>query len=129
MLLTRMFHKLHAILEKAFHRRKEELRLSVSDAEVVLFKNDTEVWRFRWDLVARIVTCKRDLFSMDLICLDFFMDSQQLNYSTHEEMQGFQDLSEQIRRLFPSIGEGWWSEVAFPAFATNQKILYDKLES
>jgi len=121
-----MFQKLHTIFEKAMHRRKEQLRLAVSDAEVQLFKDDREVWRFGWDEVTKIVTYKRDLFSVDLICLDFFVESQQLTYPTHEEMAGFRDLSERMRRLFPSISEGWWSEVAFPAFATNEKILYDK---
>lgn len=121
-----MFQKLHTILEKAFHRRKEELRLAVTADEVRLLKDGAEVWRFRWDEVTRIVTYKRDLFSVDLICLDFFVESQQLTYTTHEEMQSFRDLCEQMQHSFPSIGEGWWSEVAFPAFATNEKILYDK---
>jgi hypothetical protein len=121
-----MFRKLQIIFEKAFDRRKEELRLMMSDVDLALFKDGTEVWRFRWDAVTRIVTYKRDLFTVDLICLDFFLEPQQLSYSTHEEMQGFRDLCEQMSRLFPSIGEGWWSEVAFPAFTPNEKILYDR---
>jgi hypothetical protein len=98
----------------------------VGDTEVRLFADDQAVWCFRWDEVTKIATCKRDLFSVDLICLDFFIESRQLTYPTHEEMPGFQKLCDRMRLLFPSINEGWWSEVAFPAFAPNEKILHDK---
>ena len=121
-----MFQKLHSIFEKTSQRQKEDRRLVVSDVEVALFRDSVEVWRFHWDDVTRIVTCKWDLFSVDLVCLDFVVESQQLIYQTDEDMQGFWDLCEQMHRLFPSISEGWWSEVVLPPFATNKKVLYDK---
>jgi len=121
-----MLQKLRTVLQKASHRRKEDLSLSVTSDEVRLLKDGTEVWRFRWDSVTRIIAYKRDLFTIDLICLDFFVESQQLTYPTHEEMKGFLELYDQMHRIIPSIGESWWSEVAFPAFATNEKVLYEK---
>jgi len=42
----------------------------------------------RWDEVTRIETYKRDVFTWDMICLDFFVESRQLTYPTHDEMQG-----------------------------------------
>jgi hypothetical protein len=101
------------------------LRLAVGDDEVVLFSCDREVWRFRWDEVTKITSYKRDLFTVDLICLDFFVASRQLTYPTHEEMRGFRELAERMCRVFPSIAETWWPQVAFPAFATNERTLYE----
>lgn len=121
-----MLQKLQIFFEKAFRFRKEKLRLMISDTEVTLYKDGTELWRFRWDDVTRIVTYKRDLGIVDLICLDFSIARQNSTYPTHEEMQGFGDLREQMQHCFPTIGEHWWSEVALPAFAANEKILYDK---
>jgi hypothetical protein len=101
-------------------------RLMATDTEVQLFADDREIWRFRWDEVTRIVAYKRDLWTVDLICLDFFVASRQLTYQADEEMHGFRDMSDRMRLLFPSVGESWWPEVAFPAFVTNEKVLYDK---
>lgn len=108
------------------NQQDERLRLAVSNAMVQLFRDNQEVWYFHWEEVARIITYKRDLSTVDLICLDFFVKSPQSVYSTHDEMQGFQDLCEQMRLAFPSIDKGWWLEVAFPAFAANEQVLYGK---
>ena len=121
-----MFQKVRTLFDITFHRREEQLRLAVTDADVQLFADDRVVWRFRWSEVTKIVTYKRDLFTVYLVCLDFFVASQDLNYPTHEEMHGFRDMCDRMHLLFPSIGVGWWSEVMFPPFVTNEKILFGK---
>jgi hypothetical protein len=121
-----MLQKLHNLVEKTLHRKQEQLRLAVSDDEVVLFADEREVWRFRWDAVTRIETYKRDLFSTDLVCLDFFVGSQDLTYPAHEEMQGFVVLREQLSSRFPSVGEDWLRQVTFPPFAANHRVLYER---
>ena len=125
-LLTRMFQKLHNLVEKTLHRKREQARLAVSDDEVVLFSDEREVWRFRWDAVTRIETYKRDFFSIDLVCLDFYVASLDLTYPAHEEMQGFVTLREQLSSHFPSIGGDWLRRVTLPPFAPNHKVLYER---
>lgn len=121
-----MFQKLHQVIVRAFRPRQRQLRLAAGDEEVCLFAEGKDVWRFRWDEVVRIETYKRDIFSVDLVCLDFFIESREVPCRTHEDMQGFPDLRERMQCRFSSISEGWTQQVAFPPFATNQTVLYDR---
>jgi hypothetical protein len=106
--------------------RHEQLRLVVTEKEVSLLTDGKETWRLGWSQLTKIVTYKQDLFAVDRICLDFFVESLQLPYRTNEEMQGFQDLMERMRQVFPSIDENWHRQVTFPAFAQNLKVLYER---
>jgi hypothetical protein len=126
-MLLKMF-KNNSLLRRlsGFRRRRENLRLAANDDEVSLLANDKEAWRFPWNEVERIETYKQDLFSVDLICLDFVVESRKLTYHTHEDMQGFRDLWESMCRRFPSIDEHWLPQVASPPFATNRKVLYQR---
>lgn len=60
-----------------------------------------------------------------MICLDFFIGPRRLRHHTNDQMQGFDVLCRNLRLFYPRIEEGWWFDVAFPAFATNGKILYE----
>ena len=123
-MLLKMF-KNNSLLRRlsGFRRRRENLRLAANDDEVSLLANDKEAWRFPWN---EVETYKQDLFSVDLICLDFVVESRKLTYHTHEDMQGFRDLWESMCRRFPSIDEHWLPQVASPPFATNRKVLYQR---
>src|SRR5689334_22982850 len=120
-----MFQKLQTTFKRAFGKTKKELRIAITEQDMTLFEDGREVWHFQWSDVMRIETYKRDLFSVDMICLDFFVEFRQLAFPTHDEMQGFDVLCDQLRRYFPSIEEEWWSQVAFPAFAGNNRVLYE----
>ena len=102
------------------------MRLIITDVGLRLLKRDNEVWAFRWEDVTRVETYKRDLLSVDMVCLDFSVEAQQSVYPTHDEMDGFDILCRELARYFPSVPEDWWSGVAFPAFATNHRVLYQK---
>ena len=121
-----MIQKLLSFIKKTPHQRQEQARLEVSNDEVVLFADNREVWRFSWNSVTKIETYKRDMFTTDLICLDFFIESKNLTYPTNEEMQGFVKLRDQLSSHFPSIGKDWLRQVTFPAFVLNRKVLYER---
>ena len=121
-----MFQKLYQVIARAFRPRQRQLRLAAGEEEVRLFAEGREVWCFRWDEVVRIETYKRDIFSMDLVCLDFFIVSREVPCRTHEDMQGFPELRECMQRQLSSISESWWQQVASPPFATNHMVLYDR---
>jgi hypothetical protein len=121
-----MFQKLHNLVEKTLHRRREQSQLVVSDDEVALFIDEREVWRFRWDAVTRIETYKCDLLTTDCVCLDFFVETLNMTFPTNEEVQDFVTLREQLSSHFPSIAEDWLPEITLPPFALNHKVLYER---
>jgi hypothetical protein len=45
-------------------------------------------------------------------------------YLVDEDMAGYPDLMKAIERAFPDCKKDWWSEVAFPAFATNETTVW-----
>ena len=109
-----------------FRRPKRAvLRLSVTEDTLCLFADDQSAWTLRWEEVTRIDTYKRDLFTVDMICLDFTMAGRQMYCQTHDEMEGFDVLCQQLGGTFPSIAPDWWMQVAFPAFATQHRVLYE----
>ena len=103
--------------------------LAISDEGATLLDGHTELWTFRWTEVSRIETYKRDLWVVDSICLSFFIESRQLWYHVDDELSGFDVLCRALSSYFPSVANDWWSTVAFPAFATNHTVLYDKSAS
>jgi len=124
--MNNMFQKLLAAMRRVFRPRQRELRLAVGEDDVRLFAEGKEVWCFRLNEVVRIETYKRDIFSMDLVCLDFFVESRPLPCRTHEDMKGFPDLRGQMQRRFSSISGRWFQRVASPPFAVNHTVLYEK---
>jgi hypothetical protein len=121
-----MFQGLQRFAARLRQPKSQPKRLEITGDGLALFESGREVYRFRWTEVSKVETYKRDLFSVDMICVDFAVDADQMVYMTNDEMDGFSELSIRLTSYFPSIASDWWSEVAFPAFATNHKILYEK---
>ena len=82
-----------------------------------------------WRETIRIEVFKRDLFSVDLICLTFFLrDDRALEIN--EEMNGWKSLVEKLPEYLPGCQtlEEWFPTVAFPPFKTNRTIIYSRAE-
>jgi hypothetical protein len=121
-----MFKALQRFAERFKKPESEPKRLKITDCCLALFESGREVYRFRWADVSKVENYKRDLFSVDMMGLDLAVDTDQMVYMTHDEMVGFSELSSRLTQYFPSIAPNWWSEVAFPAFATKHRILYER---
>ena len=121
-----MFRKIRALFEPAFQTDSDGLHLAISDEGATLLDSNAELWTFRWIEVSRIEAYKLDLLIVDSICLNFFIEPRQLWYHTNDELSGFDDICRELVRYFPSVPNDWWSTVAFPAFATNHMVLYDR---
>jgi len=78
----------------------------------------------RWADVKEIVAFKVDLFAVDLICIAFRVSDDGEYFEIDEEMPGYKALLEALPATFPGIRTDWFSEVAFPAFATNATSLW-----
>jgi hypothetical protein len=70
------------------------------------------------------VAYKRDLITIDLICIGFRTPTGTLEIN--EEMDGWAALTEVLPRYLSGtpIAADWWDKVAHPAFATNATVLF-----
>lgn len=85
---------------------------------------------FLWKDVCRVVVFKRDLFTVDCICIGFEL-SDGLSYEFDEEMTGYKELTSRLHDYLPGCQrwDNWFCEVAFPAFATNMIEIYVRDET
>ena len=78
-----------------------------------------------WRDAVSIEAFKRDLYSVDLICLTFHLRNEKV-VEINEEMGGFESLVTTLPEYLPgcqTFGE-WYTEVAFPAFKPNLTVIY-----
>lgn len=80
--------------------------------------------RLRWQDVNGVVAYKRDLATVDLICLGF--SSPMGGVEVHEEMQGWDALTDALPAYLSGVpsSDQWWGKVAQPPFTTNLTKLY-----
>lgn len=82
------------------------------------------VFNFRWSDVCRICGFKRDLYSVDLICLAFQIPDKV--FEINEEMEGYHAIIETMPVHFPGLEPQWWTKIALPSFATNLTTIWEK---
>ena len=80
--------------------------------------------RVRWSDVKEIFAFKRDLFSVDLICIGFRVQDDGTFCEIDEMMPGYGGLLAVLPDVFPGFKTDWSHDVAIPAFATNLATLW-----
>jgi hypothetical protein len=101
----------------------------------VLATDGESLHRVRWSDVEEVFAFKLDLLTTDCICLGFRISDNKSGQTpgtivcVNEEMVGWDELSQAIAHAYPEYKEGWWSEVAFPAFATNYTTVWRQRRS
>lgn len=78
---------------------------------------------YRWDRIQSIIGFKRDLYTVDQICLGVLFEDGSLEFN--EDHSGWYQFEKQLRNHFPSINKDWSEKVMLPAFETNLTLLYD----
>ena len=96
----------------------ERPRILVSDGGFELAGAVPHPIAVGWSQVNQINAFKRDLFSIDLICFEFYLEKGTV-VEVDEEMENFDRLVEVLPVRFEGFDTGWWDKVAKPAFATN----------
>ena len=83
--------------------------------------------RMGWEVIERVEVFKRDLFSVDLICVQFTC------YHGEEiEIDEEDGHWERVIGMLPECLPGcldwrtWFSKVAFPAFETNRRVVFER---
>jgi hypothetical protein len=81
----------------------------------------------RWADICRATAFKRDLFAVDCICL-FLARADGTGVEVDEEMARWKSFVEALPQHLPGCRSwpGWFSMVAFPAFAANETQIYDR---
>jgi hypothetical protein len=102
-----------------------EVRVVEGGLDLVFSAEQHVVSSIRWADVSRVQTYKRDLVTTDCILLQFEFTDGRPPVHVSEEWAGFADLFEPLSQAFPSISPDWYMEVMSPAFATNNRVLYD----
>ena len=81
-----------------------------------------------WNEITRITAFKRDLFTVDCICLMInTADSKELELN--EDMKGWSEFTESIEKFLSGSRpfSEWFFQVAHPAFETNPTEIFSKL--
>jgi hypothetical protein len=113
-------------------QRNEWARCSIRfDAEGVeisdLCDAGKEPLRWRWANVHRLTVFKRDLLTVDSICLRVdLVDDRWIELD--EEMKGWDAFVEALPLHLPGCKhlDEWFSQVAFPPFAPNATEIYQR---
>lgn len=79
-----------------------------------------------WNQIVEIVAYKRDLLTVDMICLGFRIakDTDHV-IEVWEDDSGYDLLVEAVQRRF-SVTKNWWREVAFPAFESKWMTIWSR---
>ena len=105
------------ILEKQFGR------LVLDENGFHLLKDTQRHIALRWADVRTIQTYKRDLLTVDSICIAFEVADDEW-IEIRDDMAGFDDVTLQMEELFSGVPEDWYSVVVLPPFATNERTLW-----
>lgn len=85
--------------------------------------------RIAWEEVVEVRAYKMDLINRDLVCLSLSTGKNGIpsrSIQLHEEMPGWYTMLEELAVNLPGCRADWWAEVAYPAFATNERVIYRK---
>lgn len=77
-----------------------------------------------WREIAEVHAFKKDLETTDLICLAFKKCGREEYCEIHEEMAGYYDSLQAAEKYLPGFTLNWILDTAFPAFATNHKVIW-----
>jgi hypothetical protein len=88
-----------------------------------IITNGKVKYQIVWDDIVKIITYKIDLWTIDEICIDIITDNK--IYTISEEFHNWDTFTKVIENRLLSKND-WFPEVAHPAFARNETILYEK---
>ncbi len=103
-------------------------RLLVADAEALRLeweqRGRTGVERLRWADVERAVAFKRDLWAVDLVCLE--LEAKGLVLEIDEEMEGWQDVLAALPERLPGCldGRAIFAAVMHPPMAESRAVVF-----
>lgn len=98
--------------------------VSTNTDGLLIVEGGVEKFLFQWSVIKEIFVYKRDIFSVDLICIGFRIDEEGTYYEIHEDIQGYKEFITFLESKFQDINKDWFIKVAFPPFATNTQTIW-----
>lgn len=99
--------------------RVSGIGLAVEDALL-----EETVWSVRWDAIEEIVAFKRDMLTVDDLCLGFLPLGGRSYHVCDEDMPGWGEVNGALAARFGIRFEEWFAAVAHPPFAQNLTVLW-----
>jgi len=101
---------------------------SVHEGGFSILESDKETIYIVWGEIIEIVAFKRDLLTVDLVCFNIRVvrKGENIWFLIHEEMNGFDVLTNKLQSLLPEFDSDWRDKVMKPAFASSRTTLYTK---
>ena len=111
-----------------FPPARKSQRLEIQGGGFSILENDKESINIRWEEIVEIVAFKRDLLTVDLVCFNFraIRKGENIWILIHEEMKGFDVLTNELQRRLSEFDSDWRDKVIKPAFASSCTTLYLK---
>ena len=103
---------------------RKEIIITFDDEHMYYKRDDKIEEKLSWNSVLEIFAFKRDLFSVDLICMGFRIDNEGVYFEIDEEMKGYKELGLFLPTRFKDIEKEWFTDVAIPAFETKLVSLW-----
>ncbi|PUB25902.1 hypothetical protein C8J95_11269 [Elizabethkingia sp. YR214] len=84
-----------------------------------------EIKTIRWDDIVLISTYKKDLLTVDCIMIEIHLKETLI--SINDQAEGYMKFMETASQRLQHFKKDWFMAVAFPAFETNETVIYKRL--
>jgi hypothetical protein len=89
-----------------------------------LVQTDKSKEYLNWNQIYLMLGYKKDLFAIDLICLDVYYDRNKV-FAINEETPGWFNFLKYSKNIFPEIEKNWELNISNPAFERKLTVIYD----
>ena len=134
-----MSHRLEQALQRLGQSVQRTLRVQDPANRVLLSTDDglecrdalldEPVWRMRWDAIEEIAAFKRDLLTVDDLCLAFLPLGSAQYVVADEDMPGWAELNRALVTRFGIRFQEWFPLVAHPPLEQNWTVLWRRAAS
>ena len=88
------------------------------------FNKDKTITEKKWNEIEEINVYKKDLLTIDLICMDIVFGETYITFS--EDTHGWYYLVNKLKEIFIHIAKDWDSNIILPPFDTSYKTIYKR---
>lgn len=89
-----------------------------------LVHTDKSKENLNWNQIYLMLGYKKDLFAIDLICLDVYYDINKV-FAINEETPGWFNFLKHSKNVFPEIEKNWEMDISTPVFDRKLTVIYD----
>jgi hypothetical protein len=109
-------------------RTAHDERLTVTAGGIELHdrRRSRLLWSAGWNELEEIVAFKRDMLTVDDICLGFRVRGETHLRVCDEEIAGWDDVNEALATRFGIRYDEWFARIVQPPFAENSTVLWSR---